>query len=334
MEFDLDEYKKRVKKNKQVVTVFMLTHNREKYVMLAIESALKQTYSNFSLIVLDNCSEDNTKQRILSINDSRIMYLYRESIIGDSNTEFAQKICNTDFFIILHDDDILEPYYLEKMVFEMKNSDYVAISSRCHLIDEKGVITKLGNNNNGRIQFDGDKYLLSFLKGYEDGFCYPSVIYRTSFYKDFVDFGGNSQVGPAGDQYIWLETERMGGKMCLLSEVLFRYRRHSNQESMKNASVMELQLFDYLIMDDFYESRISNYLKLYIHKIWNVNKGILVRYSKGGLSKKEYKLIFNRPSILYLKKKAIGVPVYYSMMFMCFFSDAISLILRRRNNAK
>lgn len=50
-----------------LVTVTLMTYNQEKYVKGAIESILAQTYDNIELIVLDDCSDDNTVECIKSM---------------------------------------------------------------------------------------------------------------------------------------------------------------------------------------------------------------------------------------------------------------------------
>jgi glycosyltransferase involved in cell wall biosynthesis len=329
MEFSLERYKQITESNNQEVTVFMLTHNREHYLELAVKSLLKQTYTNYCLVVLDNCSEDNTKEVINNIKDERVMYLYRESKAGDSNTEFARDICATKYFIILHDDDILSEKYLDTVVKAMNDNDYAALSVRYSIIDKDGNLTERCVCNGGSWEFRGDSYFKSFLKSEGASFLYPSVIYRTSFYKDFPDFGGNPEVGPAGDQFIWFETCRMGGTICLLDEDLFCYRMHRGQESSVNNGSMILQLFDYLIKDDYYRSVIDSNPKYYEKRMWTANKRILLQYSRGKFTSEQYKELLHSPSIEYMANYSEGrlMNKAYYMIYRC--RRPLSVIIRR-----
>ena len=54
------------------LTVLMPVYNVAPYVSDAIESVLSQTYSDFELLVLDDCSTDNTADIVKSFKDSRI----------------------------------------------------------------------------------------------------------------------------------------------------------------------------------------------------------------------------------------------------------------------
>ena len=60
--------------DKAVIDIFLVTYNRENYLRESIASILKQTYKEFNLIILDNCSTDHTTQVVNSFFDSRIKY--------------------------------------------------------------------------------------------------------------------------------------------------------------------------------------------------------------------------------------------------------------------
>ena len=253
MRFDLELYRRIAFTKKQVVTVFMLTHNREHYLKLSIGSMLGQTYSNFILIILDNCSVDNTQEMVLSIADDRVMYLYRESEADYSNSLFARNICVTKYFIVLHDDDILDTEYLGTVVKEMEENSYDVLSVRCSIIDEKGNLVNKPRFTGKRYVFHDNMYLTSFLCN-EDGkgMIYPAAIYRLSFYESFPGYCGNKNAGPAADQLVWFETERYGGVLCVLDQELIYYRRHIGQDSSINAGSMQIKLLDFLISDEYF----------------------------------------------------------------------------------
>lgn len=58
-----------------MVTVIIPTYNREKTIVRAVESVLTQTYSDLELIVVDDCSTDNTEQLLMNIHDKRLCYI-------------------------------------------------------------------------------------------------------------------------------------------------------------------------------------------------------------------------------------------------------------------
>lgn len=61
-----------------LISVILPVYNGENYLDKAIESILKQTYTNFELIIINDGSFDNTENIILSYNDKRIRYIKNE----------------------------------------------------------------------------------------------------------------------------------------------------------------------------------------------------------------------------------------------------------------
>ena len=62
-----------------LVSVVMPNYNGERFVSEAINSVLSQTYSNIELIIVDDCSTDNTDEEVKPfITDQRIKYIKNE----------------------------------------------------------------------------------------------------------------------------------------------------------------------------------------------------------------------------------------------------------------
>jgi glycosyltransferase involved in cell wall biosynthesis len=73
-----------VKKEKSVpfVSVIIPTYNRARLLGRAIQSILNQTYPNFEIIIVDDCSSDNTENVVRSLCDERIRYIRQEKNTG------------------------------------------------------------------------------------------------------------------------------------------------------------------------------------------------------------------------------------------------------------
>ncbi len=98
-----------------MISVLMLTYNRETLVSRAVESILAQTYKDFEYIIIDNGSSDKSGEIAdkYAKNDNRIRVIHRErgSISAGRNT--ALDAANGDYITFIDDDDWTEPDYLE-----------------------------------------------------------------------------------------------------------------------------------------------------------------------------------------------------------------------------
>ena len=101
------------------ISVIIPTYNRGNIIINSIKSALNQTFKNLEIIVVDDGSTDNTKEKLAQIKDERLKYIKLEKNTGGSNARNIGIKNATGQFISFQDsDDILYPEKLEK---QMKN---------------------------------------------------------------------------------------------------------------------------------------------------------------------------------------------------------------------
>ena len=62
-------------KNSPLVSVIMPTYNGSNTILRAINSVLNQTYSNLELIIVDDCSKENTFEVVKNVKDKRVKVL-------------------------------------------------------------------------------------------------------------------------------------------------------------------------------------------------------------------------------------------------------------------
>ncbi len=127
-----------------LVSVIIPTYNREKTIVKAVESVLNQTYKNIEVIIVDDCSTDNTKEVINQILDSRIHYYVLEE---NSGACFARNYGISKAngkYIALHDsDDEWRSCKLEQQMLYMNNNNLEFIT--CGFIRYRnGVKEKIG----------------------------------------------------------------------------------------------------------------------------------------------------------------------------------------------
>jgi hypothetical protein len=99
-----------------LVTVAITTHNRCSLLQRALAGALAQTYANLEVLVSDDASTDETQTRMADVNDPRVRYLRIENPAGIAgNFQNALDHARGEFFLLLNDDDELEPDAVETL---------------------------------------------------------------------------------------------------------------------------------------------------------------------------------------------------------------------------
>lgn len=123
-----------------LVSIIMPSWNTERFIAESIQSVLNQTYSNWELIIVDDCSTDNTDEVVASFNDSRIKYLHNEKNSGAALTRNrAMREAQGEWIAFLDSDDLWAPEKLQKQLDFMKDNHYAFSYHEYVKIDEDSV---------------------------------------------------------------------------------------------------------------------------------------------------------------------------------------------------
>lgn len=195
----------------------MPTYNVASYVEEAIGSVLRQTYHDFELLVIDDCSTDDTVSVVRSIDDPRIHIVQNEKNVGlAKNLNRGLSHITTEYVARMDGDDIAEPFWLEREVTILDSHPEIGICS------------------GGFERFGTVKSLVRFPERHEDSMANMlfecSVIvptFRMSLYRDH-GLRYSTDAFPAEDYRFWAECLRLT-KMYNIQETLFHYRMHPTQ---------------------------------------------------------------------------------------------------------
>lgn len=104
-----------------VVTIGIPTYNRaDGYLRQALESALAQTYPHVEVLVADNCSSDDTGRVVTEVGGGRVRYERHETNLGSQgNYNSLVERAAGEYFLMLHDDDSIDPDMVEACVRAM-----------------------------------------------------------------------------------------------------------------------------------------------------------------------------------------------------------------------
>lgn len=199
-----------------LVTVIVPTYNCEKYIKETIESILNQTYCNFEILVIDDCSTDSTLDVVNSLNDKRITVFVNEK---QSGAAFSRNrgIANAKgkYIAFLDGDDIWYKTKLEDQVSFMETNGYSFSCTNYDEIDE--------NSNPLGVVVTGPKVVShkSFLKSNYIG-CLTAM-YKRDIYPDLSI---PDTIYKRNDYALWIKISEKE-KCYRLNKVLASYRRTS-----------------------------------------------------------------------------------------------------------
>ncbi len=139
--------------NEKLVSIIMPAYNCQKYISESIESVLRQTYENWELVIIDDCSTDNTNQIIKSykVIDSRIILFENVSNMGAAySRNYAVKKANGTYLAFIDADDIWENDKLEKQINYMDCNNisfsctsYGKIDSNSNILKKQCIARKI-----------------------------------------------------------------------------------------------------------------------------------------------------------------------------------------------
>ena len=117
------------------VSITIPTHNRRDLLENAIASVLRQTYTDFELIVCDDGSTDDTAELMASLTDLRIRYIRHVDNIGKSNNmRSGFDAAQGEYFLKFDDDDRITPDFLGKTVAVLDTHPNIDFVSTDHWI--------------------------------------------------------------------------------------------------------------------------------------------------------------------------------------------------------
>lgn len=252
---------------KSLITVIIPTYNREDKILRAIKSVLAQTYENVEILVIDDSSQDNTKEIVTNFIEQKklhniVTYIKNKNNLGSPATRnVGIKIAKGEYIAFLDDDDFFFPDKLEKQIqYLLKNNGKVC---SC-----------------GMLNIEGDRILRSspFTKNnkvsFENGGAIVSWLLHKSVFEEIGYFDKSFSVSDVDADFLVRLNRNF--RIYFLKEYLFIHYYYPNQISSTNSrriKGMELLIKKY--KDSFNRFEMSSaYLKLAIFNVLGNKKSI------------------------------------------------------------
>lgn len=123
----------------ELVSIIMASYNTASNIEESIQSIQAQTYTNWELIIVDDCSSDNTYDVLKEIKDNRIRIYRNERNYGAAvSRNKALRNAKGRWIAFLDSDDCWHPHKLEKQLSFMKSNNYSFSYTEYEEIDELG----------------------------------------------------------------------------------------------------------------------------------------------------------------------------------------------------
>lgn len=121
-----------------LVSIIMPSWNTEKFIAESIKSVLDQTYTNWELLIVDDCSNDSTDEVVATFKDERIKYFHNEKNSGAALTRNkAMREAKGEWIAFLDSDDLWAPEKLEHQIDFMNKNGYKLSFTEYEKIDEE-----------------------------------------------------------------------------------------------------------------------------------------------------------------------------------------------------
>lgn len=207
------------------VTVLMAMYNGGQYLKSSLISVLNQTYRDFEFLIVNDCSTDNSKEIIFSLNDPKIVVFDNEKNIGQTKSlNVGLRIAKGEYIARVDADDIVFENWLEKVMSVIEsNKNITAVSAQAFVIDHRNKIYKTND-----IPIDYENIVLRSI--YRSPVNHVGIVYK----KDIVlEHGGyNDDYRLAADYNLWVRLLCSESKFEVVSEYLLAIREHPGSLSI------------------------------------------------------------------------------------------------------
>ena len=255
------------------VSILLPAYNHEKYLSETIESVLNQTYTDFELLISDDCSTDGSAQVISRYNDERITVVLFEKNQGTVRAlNHLLRLAEGEYVAVLGSDDVWEQDKLARQVdFLESNPDYAASFTKATIIDQDSQVIDEEDLALAKVLEMDNFHHAHMLKEFfltGNHLCHSSVLIRTSVHREIGEY--NVAYRQLHDFDLWVRL-LMEHDIYIMDEKLVRYRFVHNsgnvsQNTTKNNSRMyneAKQIIEYLmenIRDEDFLSAFSEFI--------------------------------------------------------------------------
>lgn len=305
-----------------MLSIIIPTYNRREMLKQAIESIRVQSYQNFEILIIDDCSNDGTDKLIENYKNILNIKYYRNSINRGPgyNRNFGFKKSKGEFIIFMDDDDYYtDNNYFEKAIMKLEDKNLAFVSANAIIQD-----LKRNKKNKGKIGCVGKISGMEFLLNLKIKYNKPLSTFTTIFSKEKLLQADLENMKMVNDYAIYLRA-LLFGDVFIFEKYIGIYRIHG--ENISNNISLEF-LIENLEERAWVKEKLKNKIsKFKIKKWWNLQMLILLKYYLFGTNPSYKKM--NKIVGWILKKSGISPILWVIMLIIVILYKPLLYIKER-----
>ena len=243
-----------------LVSVIMPSYNTAPYIEETVQSVLNQTYKNWELIIVDDCSTDETDDILSKFTDERIRIYKNEKNSGAAvSRNKALREARGRWIAFLDSDDLWSPNKLEKQIAFMKTNGYSFSYTNYEEIDSEG--KKTG------VRVTGPKKIT---KTGMFNYCWPGCL-AVMYDAERIGLIQIADIKKNNDYAMWLKVCK-SAECYLLDEYLAQYRKGRNG-SISTQRLYKLVKWHYILFKK--SERLNS-----VQSVYNTMRNLLFGFYK------------------------------------------------------
>ena len=219
----------------ELVSIIMPSYNTGLYIKQTIESVLAQTYKNWELIIVDDCSMDNTDIVVKPfLSDQRIKYLKNDVNTGAAiSRNRALREAKGKWIAFLDSDDLWKSSKLEKQINYMEENNYCFSYTNYSEINEDGTLNGITVTGPKRITKTGFY-----------NYCWPGCL-TVMYDREAVGLIQIADIKKNNDYAMWLSISEHAD--CFLLDEELAYYRRGRKGSISTQNLLTMVKWHYLL---------------------------------------------------------------------------------------
>lgn len=218
------------------VSIITPTYNCARFIGETIESVINQTYQDWEMIIVDDCSSDNTEEIVkkYSKDDNRIKYVKLEQNSGAAMARNkAMELATGKYMAFLDSDDIWTKDKLDKQIKFMEKNNYNITCTKYEQIDEIGQSLNKFIKVKNKVDYNG--VLLTCPVGNS------TVMYNVETLGKFEV----PNIRKRNDDALWLQMLKKEKYIYGMNDILMKYRIRSNSISSNKVDLVKYHWYLY-----------------------------------------------------------------------------------------